>query len=61
MKKRAAELESMKRLQGALPVPIDPNLDNVTFSSRIVRVMASVNYPDDAHFCIAGMRLDEFR
>jgi hypothetical protein len=48
-----AELEAFKAAQGMLPVPIDPALENVTFSSRVVRVMASANYPDDAHFCIA--------
>ena len=53
VKRRAAELEQLKAAQGMLPVPIDPNLKNFTFSSRVVRVMASANYPDDAHFCIA--------
>ena len=53
MARRQQLLDQIKMEHGALPVPVDPKLENVTFSSRIVRVMASVNYPDDAHFCIA--------
>jgi hypothetical protein len=45
LRQRQVHLDKLKAEHGSLPVPIDPNLDNVTFSSRIVRVMASPNYP----------------